>query len=245
MKKYIEGLCLLCMIFLVWLAIKKMGHVPDYFLPSPLQVGESLWANQAILASAFMSTFSEAILGFMLALILALSLGFLAYLWPVFERVLQPLVVISQAIPMLAIAPLIILWLGFGWNAKLVVIILALFFPVLASFMNGMQQVKPLYLDLAATMHAKRFKLFRHIVFPASLPYLAAGLKIAITWAVLSAMIAEWVGGSHGLGFVMQNALSRLDVALLFAALLILVCSTLVLYAVMSWALTWLVFWKD
>ncbi len=245
MKKCADIMCLVLLCMALWLAVKAGLHLPDYFLPWPRQVMVSLEINRDLLLSAFLSTFAEAMLGFLLALFLALILGFLAYVLPFFARMLEPLVVISQALPMLAIAPLIILWLGFGWSAKLVVIVLALFFPILASFMVGLNQVKPLYLDLAATMQASRYSLFRHIVFPASLPYLAAGLKIAITWAVLSALIAEWVGGSNGLGFVMQNALSRLDVALLFAALLVLVLSTLILYALMSWLLQHLIFWKD
>jgi putative hydroxymethylpyrimidine transport system permease protein len=237
--------CMILSLILVWLGLKWGLHIPDYFLPSPLAVLQSLWINHWILWSGFVSTFVEAVSGFVLAVLFALVLGFLAYLIPVLGRCLEPLVVMSQAVPMLVIAPLVILWLGFGWSAKLVVIVLALFFPILASFMAGLQHVKPLYLDLAATMQATPWRLFRRVVFPASLPYLAAGLKVAVTWAVLSAIIAEWVGGSNGLGFIMQNALSRLDVALLFAALVVLVCSTLILYGLMTAILARLVFWQD
>ncbi|MCX7122392.1 MAG: ABC transporter permease subunit [Gammaproteobacteria bacterium] len=245
MKKSVEVLLFCLALGLVWLGVKLFFQVPDYFLPSPAAVFTSLIQNHALLAEAFCATFLEAILGFALALFLAFLLGFMAYLCPVFARLVHPLVIISQALPMLIIAPLIILWLGFGWSAKLTIIVLALFFPIFASFMAGLDQVKPLYLDLAATMNVHPFRLFRFVVFPASLPYLAAGLRVAITWAVLSALIAEWVGGSNGLGFVMQNALSRLDVALLFAALLILLLSTLLLYGAMSVLLSGLVFWKD
>ena len=240
-----EVLVLLAVLCLGWMGIKAYFHVPDYFLPWPAAVFTSLLQNHALLGIAFYNTFTEAILGFILAALLALLLGFVAYVWALFARMIHPLVVISQAVPMLVLAPLIVLWLGFGWSAKLTIIVLALFFPILASFMAGLEQVKPLFLDLAATMNAGSLRLFRFVVFPASLPYLAAGLRVAITWAILAAMIAEWVGGSNGLGFVMQNALSRLDVALLFAALLILLVSTLILYALMSAVLSCLVFWKD
>ena len=243
--KVFELLIFFACIVMLWLGVKAGLHVPDYFLPWPSTVLDSLLQNHSLLGAAFYYTFSEAILGFFLAGILAILLGFIAYFCPFLKRMIHPLVVISQALPMLVLAPLIVLWLGFGWGAKLSIIVLALFFPILASFMAGLEQVKSLFLDLAATMNATSLRLFRFVIFPASLPYLAAGLRVAITWAILSAMIAEWVGGSNGLGFVMQNALSRLDVSLLFAALFILVMSTLVLYAVMSALLMRLVFWKD
>ncbi len=234
MKKTLESFLVLIVLGCFWWVVSNHTAIPAYFLPTPAAVMSALIQNHALLWTAFAATFAEAILGFLLALILALLLGFIGYLCPWFGRLLHPVVIISQALPMLILAPLIVLWLGFGWNAKLVVIVLSLFFPILASFMIGLNQVKPLYLDLAVTMGARRLRLFFLVAFPASLPYLAAGLRVAITWSVLSALIAEWVGGSEGLGFVMQNALSRLDVALLFAALLILVASTLFLYAMMS-----------
>ncbi len=243
MRKAGEAFLVLLGLVVIWAAVKYFAQVPDYFLPSPAAVCVSLWQNHTLLAQAFLSTFGEALLGFMLALSLALALGFLAYYSALLRRVLYPLVLVSQALPLLVIAPLMVLWLGFGWEAKLALIVLALFFPILASFMAGLDQVKPLYLDLAATMHAKKWPLFRKVIFPSALPYLASGLKVAITWSVLSAMIAEWVGGSNGLGFVMQNALSRLDVALLFAALWIVIVSTLVLYALFSRAIIYYIFW--
>lgn len=199
------------------------------------QVWQALIQNHNLLLTNFGYSFLEAILGLVLAFSLAFTLGFICYLLPFLIRILNPLVLVSQALPMLAVAPLIILWLGIGLSSKLVIIVLALFFPIFATFIEGLNHLNPLYLDLAYTMRAKKLRLFRYMLLPSLMPHLASGIKVSVTWAILSAIVAEWVGGSEGLGFVMQNALSRLDSALLFAALILLVFGTLVFYGVVVW----------
>lgn len=222
----------------IWLILHHLFKIPTYFLPGMGQVLDSLLQNHVLLFNNFSYSFLEAILGLSLAFLLALVLGILCYLSPILLRLFNPLVLISQALPMLAIAPLIILWLGIGLSSKLVVIVLSLFFPIFATFIAGLNHLNPLFLDLAYTMHAKKWRLLRFMVFPSIFPYVASGLKVSVTWSILSAIVAEWVGGSEGLGFVMQNALSRLDTPLLFASLILLVGGTLIFYALISYLLS-------
>ncbi len=219
----------------IWFILHHALHIPDYFLPGMGAVYQSLITNHVLLFTGFANSFLEAILGLGLACLLALVLGVCCYFSPILLRIVHPLVLVSQALPVLAIAPLIVLWLGIGLSSKLVVIVLSLFFPIFANFVEGLTHVNPLLIDLAYTMQATKLRRFVYLDFPAILPHLAAGIKVAVTWSILAAIVAEWVGGSTGLGFIMQNALSRLDTPLLFAALIVLVFGTLLFYAIVAW----------
>ncbi len=233
MKNFIAYLIVFLLLVLIWFALRHGLHVPDYFLPGMGEVFVSLIDNHSLLLTNFGMSFLEALLGLFIAFCLAFALGLLCYCSPFLLRLLNPLVLMSQALPMLAIAPLIVLWLGIGLSSKLVVIVLSLFFPIFATFVEGLAHLNPLYLDLAYTMQARRWRLFRFMVWPSVLPFVASGLKVSVTWSILAAIVAEWVGGSVGLGFLMQNALSRLDTPLLFACLILLIMGTLISYALM------------
>lgn len=235
MKHFAAFLLLLFILAAIWFGLVHGLHIPPYFLPGMQAVAQSFLDNHAVLLSSFMVSFLEAILGLFIAFNLAFLTGLICYFFPWISRGLNSVVVISQALPMLAVAPLIILWLGIGLPSKLVVIVLALFFPVFASFIEELNHVNPLFLELAHTMRATKWRLFRFVVWPAIFPHVAAGLKISVTWGILAAIVAEWMGGSAGLGFLMQNALSRLDTPLLFAALILLMGGTLLLYGGMNW----------
>lgn len=233
-KSFIGYAFVFILLGIIWFTLRHALKIPDYFLPGMGQVWNSLLENHVLLFTNFGLSFLEAFLGLSIAFILAFCLGLICYFLPILVRILNPLVLISQALPMLAIAPLIILWLGIGLVSKLAVIVLSLFFPIFATFIEGLNHLNPLYLDLAYSMQAKKLRLFRFMVLPSIFPQLTSGIKVSVTWSILAAIVAEWVGGSEGLGFVMQNALSRLDTALLFAALIILVCGTLLFYGLVA-----------
>jgi putative hydroxymethylpyrimidine transport system permease protein len=221
---------LMLLLSLLWWTGVAVLHIPHYFLPSFTDVIQSFTDNYGSIFMACGYTLGEALLGLTLATLLALSLASLCYFIPFLAALLQPLIVLSQALPLMVLAPLIVLWLGFGWSAKLTIVVLSLFFPIFIAAMNGFNQIPKLWLELAITAKASRLRLFLHVILPGSFKSISAGLKIAIAWSMLSAIIAEWVGGSRGLGFLMQNSLSRLDSAFLFANLFILVAVSLMLY---------------
>lgn len=240
MHKTLAHVCLvLLMAFLWWVGVNVI-RLPAYFLPSSVQVWQSFYVNSIVLFQACLYTVGEALLGLILATIFALALASLCYFVPFFRNFFQPLTVLSQALPLMVLAPLIVLWLGFGWSAKLTIVVLSLFFPIFISTLNGFRQIPKLWLELAFTFQATRLRLFFKVILPGSFHAIAAGLKIAVAWSMLSAIIAEWVGGNQGLGFLMQNALHRLDSAFLFANLLLLMSVSLLLYSVVSWGLNYL-----
>jgi putative hydroxymethylpyrimidine transport system permease protein len=208
--------------------------IPSYFLPTLPQVIASFIANGSTLFHAAMYTFGEAFFGLILAFILALTLAILCYFLPFLAALLQPLSILSQALPLMILAPLIVLWLGFGWSAKLTIVALSLFFPMFIAMMQGFKQIPQLWLELAYTFEARRGRLFFYLILPGSLNYIISGIKIALAWSMLAAVIAEWVGGNQGLGFLMQNALSRMDSAFLFANLFLLIGVSLCFYSGVS-----------
>lgn len=233
-SKFNAGLALVVILLSLWMIGVHVFHIPSYFLPSFSDVLMSFHDNLANLARACAYTLSEALLGLILAFSIALILACLCYFVPFLKHMLHPLAVLSQALPLMVLAPLLVLWLGFGWSAKLWIVILSLFFPIFISMLNGFERTPQLWLELAHSFGARRARLFFYVILPGSFGYIASGLKIALAWSMLSAIVAEWVGGNEGLGFLMQNALSRMDSAFLFANLLVLLSVSLIAYGIAS-----------
>ncbi len=227
----------------LWWAVTAFTAIPPFMLPTPQAVAEALWGQAGYLAANAWVTFCEIMLG----LFAGTLLGGLAALGIAASRTLQrwlwPILVLSQAIPVFALAPLLVLWLGFGIGSKVSMAVLVIFFPVTANFLDGLRRTEPGLLDLARTMNASRLNLLLHLRLPAALPAFASGLRIAAAIAPIGAVLGEWVGASSGLGFVMINANARIQTALMFAALVILAAMTIGLYMAVDAALRRLLRW--
>ena len=150
---------------------------------------------------------------------------------------LLPFLVISQAVPVFALAPLLVLWLGFGMASKIAMAVLIIYFPVTAAFFDGLRRTDPGWLDLARAMNGSRWSILRQIRIPAALPAFASGLRVATAVAPIGAVVGEWVGSSAGLGYLMLHANARMQVDLMFAALTILALFSLALYFTVDAAL--------
>jgi putative hydroxymethylpyrimidine transport system permease protein len=177
--------------------------------------------------------------GTLLGSLCALSMMFSQHV----RRWLMPLLVISQALPVFALAPLLVLWFGFGMASKDVMAILIIFFPVTAAFFDGLRRTEPGWLDLAATMHASTYRVIRHVRLPAALPGFASGLRVATAVAPIGAIIGEWVGSSAGLGYVMITANAQMQTDTMFAALLVLAVIATVLWYGVDAGLRRLLYW--
>ncbi|WP_337997945.1 ABC transporter permease [Oleispirillum naphthae] len=227
----IRRLVLLAATLAAWsLAWAASGRY-DYILPPPWAVAAAFADNTALLAHHAGITLAEIVLGLVLgggfgalaALGLALSRPAALWLWPLF--------VATQALPVFAIAPLLVLWLGYGVASKVAMAALIIFFPVASGFYDGLRRTDPELLDLAATMNAPRRAVLRHIRLPAALPGLASGLKVGAAVAPIGAVVGEWVGSGAGLGFLMLHANARMQVPLMFAALVLLAAAAVLLHA--------------
>jgi len=191
-----------------------------------------------------LTTALEILIGLALGtLVGGLSALIIAYFAPA-RRWLLPILVVSQAVPVFALAPLLVLWLGYGLASKVAMATLIIYFPVTASFFDGLRRTDPGFLDLARTMNASRLAILARIRIPAAMPAFASGLRVAAAVAPIGAVIGEWVGSSAGLGYLMLHANGRMQIDLLFAALVVLALIAVLLYfavdALLKWALAWL-----
>ncbi|MDE8346701.1 MAG: ABC transporter permease, partial [Acidocella sp.] len=160
------------------------------------------------------------------------------------QRWLMPVLVFSQAVPVFALAPLLVLWFGFGMSSKIIMTMLVIFFPITSSLADGLRRTDPGWLDLACTMDASPFMVLRHVRLPAALPAFASGLRVATAIAPIGAILGEWVGASAGLGYVMINANARIQTSLMFAALFILACLAISLFALVDRVLRRALYWS-
>jgi putative hydroxymethylpyrimidine transport system permease protein len=227
----------------LWWAVTAFLPVPPYMLPSPKSVALVLVAQPGFLAVNTAVTLAEILLGLLFGTLSGAFAAFVMALLPPVQRWLMPALVVSQAIPVFAIAPIMVLWFGFGMVSKVLVTMLVIFFPVTAALADGLRQTEPGWLDLAATMNAPRPGILRHIRLPAALPAFASGLRVAAALAPIGAIIGEWAGASSGLGYVMINAEARIETDVMFAALFILCVIAVLLFTLVDRALRRLLYW--
>ena len=242
--KALRALIIFVGLVVVWQIIVTLTEVPFYILPGPWLVVKALVARSDVLFDHSWVTLSEIILGLLLGTVLgsmsALTLGYFrpARLW------LMPILVVSQAIPVFALAPILVLWLGYGMVSKVAMATLVIYFPVTAAFFDGLRRTEPGHLDLAHSMNASRWTTLRYIRIPAALPSFASGLRVATAVAPIGAIVGEWVGSSEGLGFLMLHANGRMQIDVMFAALFILAVMAVTLYYAVDAGLKRLLFWS-
>lgn len=221
----ITTLCVL----VCWQAVVAFGIVPNYLLPSPTQVLAALVKDAVLLFQHSLSTLLEAALG----LLFGTALGFIvAVLMDRFELVglaLNPLLTISQTIPTIAIAPLLVLWFGYGLAPKVVLVVIATFFPVTVSLVSGFRSIDEDMIDMMRTMGAKRWDIFWHVKIPLSMNQFFSGLRISATYAIVGAVIAEWLGGFTGLGVYMTRVRKSFMYDRMFAVILLISILSLIL----------------
>lgn len=231
-------------VLLLWHALVALTGLPRFLLPGPLPVAERLWTDRDLLAEHAGITLLEILLGLLLGVLLgglaALSLAQSGAA----RRWLLPLLVASQAIPVFALAPLLVLWLGYGLASKIAMATLIIFFPVMAAFYDGLRRTETGWLDLASTMGASRLAILRHVRLPAALPALASGLRVAAAVAPIGAVVGEWVGSSAGLGYLMLHANGRMQTDLMFAALVVLAVMAVALHRLVDAGVRRLIPWQ-
>jgi len=194
----------------LWQLLVTLTGAPPYILPGPLPVGHALVDKFPVLLSHLGTTLAEILLGLALGTVLGTSAALVMILSPLLKRWMLPVLVVSQAIPVFALAPILVLWLGYGMASKVAMAVLIIFFPVASSFYSGMQRTEPDLLELARIMGAGPLAVLRTIVIPSALPAFASGLRVATAVAPIGAIVGEWVGSSAGLGFYMLHANARM-----------------------------------
>lgn len=241
---FIRSIVILLGLVLIWQAIVLVTGVPAYILPGPTRVAKAALSHIGPLLEHAMTTLLEIIAGLLIGTVLGASNALVMIASRSLKRWLLPVLVISQAIPVFALAPLLVLWLGYGMSSKIAMAVLIIFFPVTAAFYDGMRSTEPEWLELAQVMNAKPMAIIRHIRIPAALPAFASGLRVATAVAPIGAVVGEWVGSSRGLGFYMLHANARMQIDIMFAALSLLCIVALMLYFLVDRAMIKIVYWQ-
>lgn len=232
---------------LIWEFAIYIWDPPPFILPSPSLVWTRLY--QVLLDGSLLRhtlvTLSEVITGLVLGVCVATGLGYALAKWPAVERLLSPYVVASQSVPIVAIAPLLVIWFGPGMLSKVLICALIVFFPVLVNTVVGLHSVPEDLRDLMRSLKATRWQTFRLLEAPAALPVFLGGLRIGATLAVIGAVVGEFVGADRGLGFLINRARGQYDTALVFVALLALVLMALALYGLVILLERRFLSWRD
>ncbi len=223
----------------LWLAVSEGGIIPSYMLPSPIDVVKAFFNELPILAEHSAVTLQEAFYG----LSLGTGLGFIfAVLMDRFNflyKALYPILVVSQTIPTIAIAPVLVLWMGFSMAPKITLVVITTFFPITVSLLDGFKSVSSDEINLLRSMGAGNFKIFRHIKFPAALEQFFSGLKVSASYAVVGAVISEWLGGFEGLGVYMTRVKKAYAFDKMFAVIILISAVSLLLMGAVA-LLKWL-----
>jgi len=224
-------LAIVAVLVAIWQLYANLSGIGDDVLPPPSRVLSVSWENRGDLWSNTLPTLRATLLGFALSLVVGFVLAVVIDSWKAARRALMPVLITTQTLPIVAIAPLMILWFGFGLTPKVLLVALVTFFPLTIAFAEGFAASDPEAEALLRSMGASRARIFRSVRFPTSMPFFFAGLRIAITYAVVAAIFAEYAGASEGLGIYMQNAKNSFRTDLVLAAVLVSALLTLALFA--------------
>lgn len=212
-------------------AIAEALSLEDFLVPSPAEIASSLWDNRSLLAENAWVTLREIVLGIACALAVGSGFAVLMHRWRVLRDAAYPLIVASQTIPIVVIAPILVVWFGYGITPKIVIVALVCFFPITVAVLDGLRSVDPEAVKLMRSLDASRWQRFRRVEAPSALPNLFTGAKIAVVIAPIGAVFAEWAGSSSGLGHLIQSDTANFEVARQFATVVVLSAMALALMA--------------
>jgi ABC-type nitrate/sulfonate/bicarbonate transport system permease component len=219
-------------------------NLEDFLVPSPSEIAQSLWESRGLLAENAWVTLQEILLGILCALVVGVGMAILMHRWRLLRDAAFPLIVASQAIPVVVIAPILVVWFGFGMGPKIFIVALFCFFPITVNALDGLRSVDPEAVKMMRSLDASRWQQFRRVEAPAARPSLFSGIKIAVVVAPIGAVFAEWVGADSGLGRLIQSDLANYQVARQFAAVAVLAAMSLILIGLTALAERRVVSWR-
>jgi putative hydroxymethylpyrimidine transport system permease protein len=217
-----------------WQIVADALAIKPYLIPAPTAIAEALWQDRELLAKNGWVTLSEVLAGFAVAFVLGVGFALLLHLSETARRAVYPLLVASQTVPIIVVAPILVVWFGFGITPKLLIIALICFFPITVNTLDGLRSVDEDSVKLMRSLDAGRGAIMRRLELPAALPYLLSGAKVAVAVAVIGAVFGEWAGSDSGLGHLMMESSAQLLTARLFAAVVVLSLFAIALFAIIS-----------
>lgn len=229
----------------IWQAWVRLGDVAPWIMPAPTEVGSAAWSGRSALASHALTTLTEAVLGLVIGTAAGLGIALVIALVPAIRRAVWPLVVTSQTIPIIVLAPLVAIWFGYGITPKVVLVALICFFPVAVAAVAGMAGADPEHVELVRSFGATRIDELRHVRIPASLGGVVAGVRIAAAYAVGNAVIGEYVGGTSGLGIFIDQAHRSYRTDRMIAGVAVIAVVSVVLFTLVGWIGRQLTPWQE
>ncbi|MBA2454533.1 MAG: ABC transporter permease [Chloroflexia bacterium] len=235
---------LLAGLLAAWEVGVRVTDTPSWFLPTPSEIARETVDSRSALWGHTRTTLLEVLVGFSIATLLGVlsALGIASSRTA--ERTIYPAIVASQAIPIIALAPILLIWFGYGLTPKVIVVVLICFFPIAVNMADGLRAVDPDAIALLRSMGANRWQVMRIVRIPTSLPYLLSGLRIAAAVSVIGAIVGEWVGASSGLGYLMTRSAAQFQTALLFSAVGISALLGITLFTIVALSERWLLPWR-
>lgn len=233
-RQYLPALVMVLVVIAIWEGAVWLGDVAPWLLPAPSRIARAGFEARSILGEHSWQTARETLLGFCMALALGLGLGVLIDVSPFLRRALYPLLVTSQTIPTVAIAPLLVIWLGYGIWPKVIVVTLVCFFPIVVNTADGLRSADPELIALLRTMGAEEWTVFWKVRLPGATPMIFSGIKIGITYSVVGAILGEWVGASRGLGVFMLRATNSFRTDWVFASIAVTALMSLLLFGLVT-----------
>ena len=221
---------------LAWEVIVRLRETPTWFIPKPTEIAREMVESRALIWRHTWTTLQEMLIGLVLAFVLGVLLAVVISASRLVERAIYPAVVASQAVPIIALAPILLIWFGYGMTPKVIVVVLTCFFPIVVSMVDGLRAADADALALLRSMGASRWQMMRIVRVPAALPALFSGTRIAAAWSVIGALVGEWVGASSGLGYMMTRSASQFQTPRLFAAVFVAAALGITLFALVALA---------
>ena len=228
-----------------WDWISNALNIEDFLVPAPSDIAKSLWEDRSLLISNGWVTLREVLLGFAIAAVAGVAFAILIHLSALARRAIYPLLIGSQTIPIVILAPILVVWFGFGLTPKLVIVALICFFPITVNTLDGLRSVDPDLTKMMRSLGAKRLQRLWRVEIPTALPYAFSGGRVAITVSVIGAVFAEYVGSSEGLGHLINQAQAQLLTARSFAAVVVLSAIALALFGLVTLLERRLIRWDD
>ncbi|MDX6608394.1 MAG: putative hydroxymethylpyrimidine transport system permease protein [Solirubrobacterales bacterium] len=225
-------------------ALADLLNLESFLVPSPAEVAESLWQSRSLLAENAWVTLREMLLGLGCAVVVGLGFAVALHLSETLRRAVYPLLVTSQTIPIIAIAPILAVWFGYGLGPKLWIIALICFFPITVNTLDGLRSVEPGATKMMRTLDASRGQILWRVEAPTSLPFFFSGAKVAVAVAAIAAVFAEWAGSNSGLGHLILIDNGQLETARVFAAMFVLAAMTMALFALLALAERRIITWR-
>lgn len=218
----------------IWLLVSEGGLIPSYMLPSPVEVVKAFFTDLPLLMSHLSVTLQEAVYGLLIGTGLGFLIAVLMDRFSFLRKALYPILVITQTVPTIAIAPLLVLWMGFSMAPKITLVVLTTFFPIAVSLLDGFQSADRDEINLLRSMGANRLQIFRHVKLPAATEQFFSGLKVSASYSVVGAVISEWLGGFEGLGVYMTRVKKAYAFDKMFAVIILISLVSLLLMALVT-----------